>query len=281
MPSPFPGMDPYLESPRWFHGFHNSLIIYLQELLQPLLPSPYYAQTGQQMWLEMSQRYVDPDVHIMVERRESQGSQFPDHGGVAVAEPVVETEHEAGQPVMISVEEIVQDEHGEWFLEIHGRWAGQDRLIATIEVVSPSNKSPGQEGFAMYRAKQREVLAGQAHLIEIDLSRAGTHVTAVPEDIAREKAGSFDYHVSVHRSDRPKEFMVYPIRLRQRLPVITIPLLPSDPPVQLDLQAAFNRAYEAGPYGKTIWYRNDPIDPPLTPEQAAWAATRLKAVSTS
>ena len=281
MPSPFPGMDPYLESPRWFHGFHNSLIIYIQELLQPLLPSPYYAQTGQQVWLEMSQRHVDPDVHILVKRRESQGRQFPDHRGVAVAAPMVETELEAGQPVMISVEEIVQDEHEEWFLEIHGRWAGQDRLIATIEVVSPSNKAPGQEGFAMYRAKQREVLAGQAHLIESDLLRAGTHVTAVPKDIAREKAGSFDCHVSVHRSDRPKEYMVYPIRLRQRLPVITIPLLPSDPPVQLDLQAAFNRAYEAGPYGKTISYANDPIDPPLAPEQAAWAATALKAVSAS
>ena len=24
MPSPFPGMDPYLEHPHWFHGFHNS-----------------------------------------------------------------------------------------------------------------------------------------------------------------------------------------------------------------------------------------------------------------
>jgi hypothetical protein len=271
-------MDPYLESPRWFHGFHNSLIIYLQELLQPLLPRPYYAQTGQQVWLEMSRRYVDPDVHVMVERRESLSRPGPTRGGVAVAEPELETELEDGRPVVITVEETVQSEYEEWFIEIHGPLSGQDRLIATIEVVSPSNKTPGALGYDNYRAKQREILAGQVHLIEIDLLRAGTHVTAVPKEIAIEKAGPFDYHVSVHRFDRPNEYVVYPIRLQWRLPVITIPLLPADPPVQLDLQAAFDRAYDAGPYRKAIGYGEDWIEPPLGPEQATWAATAVKAI---
>jgi hypothetical protein len=279
MPSPFPGMDPYLEIPRWFHGFHNSFIIYLQELLQPLLPSPYYAQTGQQVWLETSRRYVDPDVHVMVEHRERQPRQSPAHGGVAVAEPEVETKLEAGQPIVITVEELVEDEQEKWFLEIHGRWGGQDRLVATIEVVSPSNKAPGDEGYDKYRAEQREMLAGQVHLIEIDLLRAGTHVTAVPKDIAKEKAGPFDYHVSVHRFDRPKDYLVYPIRLEKRLPVIMVPLLPEDPPVWLDLQAAFDRAYDAGPYRKAISYGQDPVDPPLQPDQAAWAAMKVNIVS--
>jgi hypothetical protein len=58
MPSPFPGMDPYLESPRWFHEFHNNLITYLEEQLQALLPEAYYAQSGQRVWLEVSQRSV-------------------------------------------------------------------------------------------------------------------------------------------------------------------------------------------------------------------------------
>jgi hypothetical protein len=148
-------------------------------------------------------------------------------------------------------------------------------------VVSPSNKAPGDEGYDKYRAKQREMLAGQVHLIEIDLLRAGTHVTAVPKDIAKEKAGPFDYHVSVHRFDRPKDYLVYPIRLQQRLPVITVPLLPEDPPVWLDLQAAFDRAYDAGPYRKAISYGQDPVDPPLQPDQAAWASTTMNAVGAS
>ncbi len=278
MPSPFPGMDPYLESPRWFHGFHNSLITYLLEQLQPLLPEAYYAQTGQRVWLEVSQRYVEPDLNVMRERREiAQRGQ----GGVALAEPEVETELAAGQPVLITVENVVHDHHFETYLEIRGRRSGEDRLIATIEVVSRSNKTPGHVGYDMYRDKQREVLAGQVNLIEIDLLRAGTHVTAAPRDIAMERAGPFDYHVSVHRFDRPKEYMVYPIRLEQRLPTITVPLLPEDPAVRVDLQAAFDRAYDAGPYRKAIWYEKDPIEPSLRPEQAAWAAARLKAVAAS
>ncbi len=47
MPSPFPGMDPYLESPDWFPDLHGSLIILLKEALQRSLPGPYYAQSSQ------------------------------------------------------------------------------------------------------------------------------------------------------------------------------------------------------------------------------------------
>jgi len=269
-------MDPYLESPRWFHGFHNNLVTYLEEQLQPLLPEAYYAQSGQRVWLEVSERYVEPDLDVMRELREIP---HRGQGGVALADPEVETELAAGQPVLITVEDVEHDHHLETNLEIRGRWSDQDRLIATIEVVSRFNKTPGHQGYDMYRAKQREVLGGQAHLIEIDLLRDGTHITAVPRDIAVEKAGPFDYHVSVHRFDRPKEYLVYPIRMEQRLPTITVPLLPDDPAVLVDLQAAFNRTYDAGPYRKAIWYGKVPIEPPLRPEQAAWAATTVNVVT--
>ena len=279
MPSPFPGMDPYLEHPRCFHGFHNKLITYIEEQLQPLLPDPYYADSGQRVWLELTRRSVEPDVKVMREREAAHRSRR--QGGVAVVEPEVRTELQASQPVLITIEDVVGDEHIETFLEIHSQRGGQDRLIAIIEVVSRSNKTPSHQGFEQYRQKQRQVLAGQAHLIEIDLLRKGAHVTAVPRDVARAKAGPYDYHVSVHRFDRPKDYSVYPIRLEQRLPVITIPLLPEDPEVLLDLQAAFTRAYDIGPYRKTIRYGEDPIKPPLRREQAEWAQTILKPTSAS
>jgi Protein of unknown function (DUF4058) len=38
MPSPFPGMDPYLESPRYWQDFHGSFITYAREALQSQLP---------------------------------------------------------------------------------------------------------------------------------------------------------------------------------------------------------------------------------------------------
>jgi hypothetical protein len=267
-------MDPYLERTRFFPDLHDGLITFVKDELQRRLPDAYYAQSRQRVWLERSQRYVEPDANVMRERRERliRGSE---QGGVAIAEPELETELEVAQPVAITVEEVIHDEHIEPFLEIRGRWSGQDRLIASIEVVSPVNKTPGEEGYDQYRAKQRDVMGGQAHLIEIDLLRGGTHVTAVPLDLALEKAGPFDYHVSTHRFDLPKAYFVYPIRLEQRLPVIVVPLLPADPAVLLDLQAAFDRAYDAGPYRKAVWYGEDAINPPLRAEQVEWAATTL------
>src|SRR5208283_4547175 len=74
-----------------------------------------------------------------------------------------------------------------------------------------------------------EIVQSQSHLVEIDLLRGGIHTTAVSREVAVAKAGPFDYHVSIHRFDRPKDFFVYPISLQNRLPVIPIPLLPGDP----------------------------------------------------
>jgi hypothetical protein len=261
-------MDPYLEHPRWFHGFHNKLITHIEEYLQPLLPNAYYADSGQRVWLEVIRRHVEPDVKVMRERRERKPPRRSrGQGGVGVAGPVVRTKSESSPPVIITVEEVTCDERIETFVEIRGDWKGQDRLVATIEVVSRSNKTPSHPGFDQYREKQREVLAGQAHLVEIDLLRAGTHVTAVPRQAARDKAGPYDYHVSVHRFDRPKDYFVYPIRLDERLPVITLPLLPGDPEVLLDLQTVFNQTYDMGPYRKRVRYGADPIKPP-------WDASR-------
>ena len=66
-------------------------------------------------------------------------------------------------------------------------------------------------------------------------------------------------------------YLESPIRLMDRLPLVAIPLLPGDAAVTLDLQAVFERRYDAGPYMREINYGVDPIVPPLCPEQAAWA----------
>jgi hypothetical protein len=280
MPSPFPGMDPSLEHPRFFADLHSGLIFAIKQVLQPILPQSYCAQSGERVWLETSQRSVEPDVNVTREMRKSEPARRTSgQGGVAIAEPELETDFQAAHPVVITVEDVVHDEHIEPFLEIRGRWGAQDRLVATIEVVSPSNKTPGDQGYDRYRAKQREILGAQVHLIEIDFLRDGTHVTAVPRELAREKAGPFDYHVSVHHFNLPREYSVYPIRLEQRLPGIEIPLLPEDPSVLLDLQAAFNSAYDAGPYRKRISYGEDPIEPPLRIEQAGWIKAILQAAA--
>jgi Protein of unknown function (DUF4058) len=270
MPSPFPGMDPYLESPDWFPNLHDGLITFLVGSLMRRLPGPYYARSRQRVWLEYSQRLIEPDADVMHSGRGATrwGSEG---GGVAVAEEV-----DLDEPVAVAVETIEHDPYEEPLVEIRRRHGSEDRLVAAIEIVSPANKTPGNPGRDSYRDKQREVLAGQIHLIEIDLLRGGQHTTAVPRDLAVEKAGTFDYHVCVHRFDRPHVFFVYPIKLEQRLPGIAIPLLPGDPDVSLSLQAVFDRAYDEGPYSRVVAYGEDPIIPPLGPEQLEWVKARLK-----
>lgn len=259
MPSPFPGMDPYLEQPAVFPGLHNRLIAVLSEVLQAALPAPYYAEIGERVWVEVSQRFIEPDTGVF--------HRGPADGGVALARPA------RNQPVVVSVP---HDERREPFVEIRVPGDGGERLVTSIEVLSPTNKSPGERGRDLYLRKQREVLDSPAHLVEIDLLRGGTHTTAVPLDRLMARVGPFDDHVSVHRSDRFEDFFVYPVRLDEPLPEVGIPLLPGDTDVSIDLQAAFDRAYDSGPYRRRVRYAETEPVPPLSPHRREWAAQLVR-----
>ena len=139
------------------------------------------------------------------------------------------------------------------------------RLVTSIEVLSLSNKTPGEQGRELYVRKQKELLSSKAHLVEIDLLRGGEHVSAVPLEAAVRDMRAFDYHVTVHCFDDRETFFVYPIRLLDRLPPVAIPLLPGDSPVTVDLQSVFDRCYDAGPYSREIRYGVDHVIPALTP----------------
>ena len=52
--------------------------------------------------------------------------------------------------------------------------------------------------------------------------------------------------------------------------------LPSVPIVKLDLQAVFDRCYDEGPFADLARYDRRQPDPPLTPEQRAWAESILR-----
>jgi hypothetical protein len=271
MPSPFPGMDPYLESPDWFPALHDPMITVMIAELMRLLPEPYYARPRQRVWLEYTQRPIEPDGGVLRSSARKRARRDSGNGGVAVAAEV-----ELADPVIVAVKTIEHDPYEEPFVEIHHRHGREDRLVSVIEILSPSNKTRGNTGREKYLEKQREVLASQVHLIEIDLLRGGTHATAVPRDLAIKKAGHFDYHICVHRFDRPQDFFVYPIQLEQRLPRIAVPLLPGDPDVPLALQTVFDGAYDGGPFHRVIFYGEDEIIPPLRAKQLKWVKAWLK-----
>jgi hypothetical protein len=128
--------------------------------------------------------------------------------------------------------------------------------------------------------KQGEILGSAVHLVEIDLLRGGEHTTPVLLDRLKRKAGAFQYHVSVHRFDQRGRFFVYPWQLADPLPVIGVPLLPSDDEIPLDLQAVLTRCYDTGPYARRVVYDPARIVPPLDPQQTAWVKQRLQEAET-
>jgi hypothetical protein len=59
MPSPFPGMDPYLESPRYWQDFHERFITIAAAGLQQQLPQRYRARISERLVLEATGRMMD------------------------------------------------------------------------------------------------------------------------------------------------------------------------------------------------------------------------------
>lgn len=254
----FPGMDPYLEDPQLWPGVHSRLIVYIADELQPHIRPRYIAAVEERVFVEgPTDRSIVPDVWL---RRERLG---PNQSAAAVLDA----------DTAVTVQALSLDIH-ETYIEILDQQSGQ-RVVTVLEVVSPTNKYVGP-GRTSYLAKQREVLASNSHLVEIDLLRQGPHALAVPEYLAR-RWGMYDYLVCINRAADPRDkFELYPRRVRDRLPRIRVPLAGSDPDVRLDLQAVFARTYEAGSYRDRLHY-GEPCHPPLGMEDQAWASELLRA----
>ena len=263
MPSPFPGMDPWLER-NLFGDLHSSLIYLVRGALNAAMPANYFARGSHLVWVDDELRR-EPDVGVFgrpSRRSAGRHTDEADGGGLATLAGAV--------PV---AERKVLEPWEQPYLEIYD--ADGDRLVTVVEVVSRSNKRAGP-GRVAYEQKQDECRLGGVHLVEIDLLRAGPHATAVPPADLRRAAGMFDYHVSIAVAGRTMQYYAVPFRLADRLPVVPVPLDPGVEPVRVDLQPLLDTSYDTGRYAASVRYHLPP-DPPLTPEQVAWAADRLRA----
>ena len=249
MPSPFPGMDPFIETQRW-KGFHASLNARIRDQINETVPPPYAADTEVRVVVSRpldglpSDRYAD--VAITAPEWSTAGAPLAPSGGAAVLDEVL-TEFAAA------------DEETETLTVI--RDTNSDEVVTVIETLSPDNKFGTGGGARDYAKKRREVLASDASLIEIDLLRRGRRpdfATPVPRT---------DYAVFTHRAWERPTIRVAPVRLLDRLPTVSVPLREGEPEVPLDLQEAVTTVYDRGLYERLLRY-DRPIDPPL-PEEAA------------
>lgn len=149
------------------------------------------------------------------------------------------------------------------------------RVVATMEVLSPTNKDPGSPGRDLYIKKQQETLESSTHLVEIDLLRQGQHTVAASEQLLDER-GHWDYVACLHRASEGRCFATWPVTMRQRLPRIQVPLANGDKDIVLDLQAVFKRCYDECGYIRDLDYTQEPTVP-LPSDDAEWAGTLLRA----
>jgi hypothetical protein len=274
MKSPFPGMDPYLE--RHWGDVHQSAITYIRDWLQPRLPGDLRARTQERVFIDVPDPLRGdyyPDVRVVERRARSQvaGSKAV----VAESPTATATGAEMGtgdlppaEPILIhlDIEPVT-----EGYLEIIDVKSGH-RVVTTIVLLSVANKRPG-EGRRLYLKKRKDQRAAGVNLVEMDLLRRGKPVSMVVKEQLPLPARTA-YQVCVWRGSCPHLVEVYPIPLRERLPVISIPLRPADPDVPLDLQAIVEQCYRNGGYDD-IEYEAEP-DPSLKTADAKWADALLR-----
>jgi hypothetical protein len=174
---------------------------------------------------------------------------------------------EPDEPIRIT--QSVSEIH-EGYIDVHR--GESHELVTSIEYLSPTNKSD-RKGRKLYRQKQRDLRRKRVHLVEIDLLRSGRHVLDVPAGVV-EDLRPWTYLVNLVRRGG-RHYEIYPIPLRDRLPRIRIPLKPDDDDATLDLQDVFQQPYAINPVLERVDYTRDP-NPPLDPEDAAWADQILR-----
>ncbi len=257
MPSPFPGMDPYLEGELW-PDVHHELISQIRGAVGPFLKPRYVARVELRVYINDDDdrdedKYI-PDIRVETSKTR-RGRKKPTTGtALQVVEPEI-------MPLLLD------DEIQEARLEIKHRESGA--LVAVIEILSPTNKRKGSSGRKSFMDKRREILASDAHWVEIDLLRAGM------PSVNRPRMRECDYRIIVSRGDDRVRSRFWGVGLREPLPVIGIPLKDKDPDAPLDLEAVLNKAYDIADYEATIDYQISPI-PPLNPDDAKWANALLR-----
>jgi hypothetical protein len=232
--------------------FHDRFANQISEQLLPRLKPKYVALLTKRYVIDRSIT-IYPDVHVLKETAVAYAV-----APVAVAAPGVSLPVELRNPLPEHVPH----------LSIEIRDVAERRLVTVIEILSPVNKHG--EGVRDYHEKRMAILATDTHLLEIDLLRHGTRI---------ELDGTLPpapYYVILSRWTHRPRADVCPIQLRDKLPRVPVPLLPPDPDVVLDLQAALDACFELVGYERLLDYSQPLAD--LSAEDAAWVGERVQRV---
>lgn len=252
MPSPFPGMDPYLEHPALWPGVHHGLIAALQLVLAPQLRPRYYVAMEERVYI------TEPDQRAFVGR--------PDIAVIDSSQTEAALQSALSESPALIVQVPLPDEVRETYLEV--RETSTDDVITVLELLSPTNKRPGR-GRRLYEDKRMDILATRTHLVEIDFIRAEEPMPITAND------RTSDYRILVSRGDQRPNATLYIFGVRQPIPTFPLPLKADDQEPVVDMGRLLHDLYDQASYDLRLDYTRDP-DPPLSSADAAWAKQLLR-----
>lgn len=257
MSSPFPGMNPYLESPNRWPTVHNRLIVGLADFLTPLLLPKYQVDIDKRVYdvTGLNSLLIGrPDVTVQKSGNRHPPLTSDNSPNLAVI---------AKAPVRVAVP--MQEEVREAYLEV--KEVATQQVVVAIEILSPSNKRG--DGRNKYLEKRQQVFNSQTHLVEIDLLSQGEPLP-LAEGVVESR-----YRILVSRSPTRPIADLYPFNLPEQIPIFPLPLRPEDEELSIDLQSLLHQVYKRSGYDYFIDYQQD-VSLPFSDEELLWIDTVLK-----
>jgi len=270
MPSPFPGMDPYLEGSVW-PDVHQRLATEISIRLSPQIRPKYFTRlaikTVQDATPETEIGIMYPDVEVLQRKPDSNypaESRFA--GGTAVAEAVSPISPALMIPLLDFAVRLIT-------IEIYT--TEKQQLITAIEILSPVNKR--EPDLTKYRRKCARLAAAGVHLLEIDLLRRGQRPLITPPNFVRPNIVAAPYLITLTRAGAD-QMEAWPVMLQDKLPVVAVPLRAPDADVPLDLAAVLDTIYDQAGYDLSVDYSQPPPPPALDEATTAWLRQSVDAV---
>ena len=254
MPSPFPGMDAYVESSGIWGDFHGSLLAAIRADLNAHLPKGYAASIELYVWAGEGDPHGDttvaePDIHVR-EGNWKRNSQ-PATATVTAHSTIVLPALRRRKRKFIKV------------VDVRTR-----QVVTVVEVLSPSNKKNGEDR-EHYLEKRYEYLANNLGFVEIDLLRGGRR-----PPLGNQHGALFDYYAMVCRPWEFPRVDFWTFGIRDPLPAIPVPVTDELEDTLLNLHTCVQRACEEGRYSEDLPY-DEPLKPRLRSEDRNWVRTLL------
>lgn len=252
MPSPFPGMNPYLERAAVWLDFHSTYIGAIRVALNAVITPKYFARVGEHLIIHDVDRpreraFAHADVSV------SELSRGTAAENLAIATMPIDLL----EPKHVWETDYIEDHIT--FLEIIDRESL--KVVTAIELLSPINKLSGPER-DRFIAKRHKLLKSNAHYVEIDLLRTGPK-------LPWKGLEPCDYYLLVSRVENRPRADIWPFSVRDPIPPLRVPLGSPAEDVVLDLKSLLDAKYDEVKYELLIY--NDDPEPALRGADRDWS----------